>query len=52
MSEQEFDQYVEELEERLDNGELTHDEEYELYNAAFEKCYGHPAFDEEGNCIE
>lgn len=36
------------------NNESSISEEmnYKYYNKAYEKVYGHPAFDEDGNCLE
>lgn len=42
-TEEDFDDFV----EYLESLELDDDTDYEYYNKAFEKCYGHPAFDEQ-----
>jgi hypothetical protein len=31
---------------------ISEEKNYEYYNTAYEKVYGHPAFDEDGNCYE
>lgn len=31
---------------------ITEIKNYEYYNKAYEKIYGHPAFDENGNCYK
>lgn len=37
----------------LDNeSSISEEMNYEYYNKAYEKVYGHPAFDEDGNCYE
>ena len=41
-----YDDYLNELE---NNGKITNDENYEFYNKAFEKVYGHSAFDNNDN---
>lgn len=51
-TEENFDSFTKYLDELQDNGIVKNDEGYELYNEAFEKLYGHPAFDEEGNFYE
>lgn len=47
-TEEDFNNFV----EYLESLELDDDTDYEYYNKAFEKFYGHPAFDENGNTIE
>lgn len=49
---EQLEQYEKWISERLENGEITEDGEYRLYNRAFKQVYGHPAFDENGNCCE
>ena len=41
-----YDDYLNELE---NDGKITNDENYELYNKAFEKVYSHSAFDDNDN---
>lgn len=37
----------------LDNeSSISEVKNYEYYNEAYEKIYGHPAFDEDGNCYD
>ena len=31
---------------------IPEEKNYEYYNKAYEKVYGHPAFDKDGNCYE
>lgn len=31
---------------------ITETKNYEYYNKAYEKVYAHPAFDDNGNCLE
>jgi hypothetical protein len=40
---------LDEFSEWLDNEPISDDINYKYYNKAFEKIYGHPAFDENGN---
>lgn len=40
---------LDEFSEWLNNELISEDMNYEYYNKAFEKVYGHPAFDEDGN---
>lgn len=47
-TQEDFNNFIDYLETR----DLDNDTDYELYNAAYEKFYGHPAFDKNGNCIE
>ena len=42
----EYGDYLNELE---NDGKITNDENYEFYNKAFEKVYGHSAFDNNDN---
>ena len=42
----EYGDYLNELE---NDGKITNDENYELYNKAFEKVYSHSAFDDNDN---
>ena len=35
----------------MKDGKITNDENYELYNKAFEKVYGHSAFDDNDNFV-
>ena len=41
-----YDDYLNRLE---NDGKITNDENYELYNKAFEKVYCHSAFDDNDN---
>lgn len=43
---------LDEFSEWLDNEPISDDINYKYYNKAFEKIYGHPAFDENGNCYK
>lgn len=42
-TEEELNSFVKKIEH------LSHNDNYKLYNMAYESCYGHPAFDSEGN---
>ena len=48
-TEKDLAKYEEYLKNKLSNKEITDQDDYNLYNAAFEKVYGHPAYDENGN---
>lgn len=52
ITEDKFDEYTKYIDELQIKGIISHDENYELYNKAFEQVYGHSAFDENGNFYE
>ena len=49
---EDLDEYSDYLFEQENKGVISGNDNYELYNKAFEQVYGHPAFDEDGNCYE